>query len=188
MNQFRQVVDDCGFLDLGFYGPSFTWWNNRDGAARVLEQLDRGLGSAKWLHRFPLCQVHHMHVIFSDHKPLWIELNPVTMSRRPRKKVFHFEEIWTLDPSCEKTIRLAWVEKFNGSSMYQVVEKIKASRRSLQCWSKNHFGNIRSSINSKTRQLQCEEDADPAVQNVMLIKNLRNELTTLFTIEEKMRQ
>ena len=44
MLYFRQVVDECGFVDLGFIGASCTWWNRRDGAARVLERLDQGLG------------------------------------------------------------------------------------------------------------------------------------------------
>ncbi len=29
MQGFRAVIDDCGFLDLGFRGFPFTWCNNR---------------------------------------------------------------------------------------------------------------------------------------------------------------
>jgi hypothetical protein len=38
MIMFRKLVDDCGFMDLGFNGPPFTWWNKRNGAAKVLER------------------------------------------------------------------------------------------------------------------------------------------------------
>ena len=29
MQLFRDVLDECGFVDLGFAGPKFTWTNNR---------------------------------------------------------------------------------------------------------------------------------------------------------------
>ena len=75
MSQFRQVVDDCGFMDLGFTGPAYTWCNNQTGYSRVLERLDRSLATTDWLLRFPNCHVHHLHIVFSDHSLLWMELN-----------------------------------------------------------------------------------------------------------------
>uniref|UniRef100_A0A2N9IZ60 Reverse transcriptase domain-containing protein n=1 Tax=Fagus sylvatica TaxID=28930 RepID=A0A2N9IZ60_FAGSY len=62
MSQFRQVVDDCGFMDLGFTGPAYTWCNNQTGYSRVLKHLDRSLATTDWLLRFPNCLVHHMHM------------------------------------------------------------------------------------------------------------------------------
>lgn len=34
-------IDFCGFHDLGFMGPTFTWCNLQSGEARVLAWLDR---------------------------------------------------------------------------------------------------------------------------------------------------
>ncbi len=107
MLHFLKVIDDCGFVDLGFSGPSFTWWNRRTGDARVLERLDRSLATMEWLLQYPNCRVHHLYAIFSDHRPLWIELQPSAQSYRPRKKVFRFEEMWTMDPRCEEEVRKA---------------------------------------------------------------------------------
>lgn len=107
MLQLCKVVDDCGFVDLGHSGPSFTWWNGRNGDARVLERLDRSLAMTEWLLRYPNCRVHHLHAVFSDHRPLWIELQPSAQSFLPRKKVFRFEEMWTMDPHCEEEVRKA---------------------------------------------------------------------------------
>ncbi len=70
MKAFRQVVDDCGFLDLGFVGPPYTWWNKQNGTARVLERLDRCLATADWLLQFPNSRVNHLHAVFSDHRPM----------------------------------------------------------------------------------------------------------------------
>ncbi len=186
MARFRSVVDDCGFMDLGFSGPQYTWWNKRDGAARVLERLDRCFANAEWLVLFPSCRVHHLHGVFSDHRPLWMELNSVTNSPRPRRKHFRFEEMWTMDPSCEETVRQAWAKTQHGTSMYQVTEKIKTSRADLKEWSFTHFGSVRYLIETKSRQLQSEEALVPEAQNVPLLKKLREELTILFAKEEKM--
>ena len=186
MSQFRQAVDDCGFMDLGFVGPAFTWCNNQTGASWVLERLDRCFATSDWLVRFPNCRVHHMHAVFSDHSPLWMELHPPIRTPRHRRKQFWFKEMWTLDPRCEETVQQAWEAECRGSPMFRVSKEIKASRRSLHCWSKQHFGSVRSSIAAKTRQLERAEAATPALQNAQIIQSLHKELYTLHTKEEKM--
>ena len=186
MLQFRQVVDECGFLDLGFSGPSFTWCNNQIEGARVLGRLDRSLATTEWLLRFLSCRVHHIPTVFSDHCLLWMELHPSMRTQRPRRKNFRFEEMWTMDPRCEDTVQQAWLVNFSGSPMFQVSEKIKTSRNSLHSWSKQHFRSVRSSIEVKTKQLKDEEAVAPTAQNVPNINSLRQELYSLHTKEEKM--
>jgi hypothetical protein len=41
MQAFRNVFDDCGFVDLGFNGFPFTWCNNRDPPNTTSVRLDR---------------------------------------------------------------------------------------------------------------------------------------------------
>jgi hypothetical protein len=54
MQQFRDVVDACGFMDLGFTGPRFTWTNNRP-RDMTWERLDRVLGHFGLAHVIPIC-------------------------------------------------------------------------------------------------------------------------------------
>uniref|UniRef100_A0A2N9F204 Reverse transcriptase domain-containing protein n=1 Tax=Fagus sylvatica TaxID=28930 RepID=A0A2N9F204_FAGSY len=56
MQLFRDVLDDCGFVDLGFNGPKFTWTNNRMGDM-TWERLDRAVATPEWLLCFPSAQV-----------------------------------------------------------------------------------------------------------------------------------
>ena len=107
MSQFCQVIDDCGFMDLGFTGPAYTWCNNQTGDSRVLERLDRSLATTDWLLRFPNCHIHHLHMVFSDHSLLWMELNQSVRTPRPRQRQFRFEEMWIMDARCEDTIQQA---------------------------------------------------------------------------------
>ena len=169
MKEFRKVVNECGFVDLGFVGSPFTWWNKQHGAARVLERLDRCLATAEWLLKFLNNRVTHLHVVFSDHRPLWVELSLSGNAVRPRRKRFRFEEMWTFHQGCEDTIRKAWETRHSGTPMFQVVEKIKASREELKKWSFNQFGSIRAATAAKTRMLQQEEELRLEEQNVPLI-------------------
>ena len=45
MQQFRDVVDECGFIDLGFVGTNFTWSKHFVDGHSIWERLDRGLAN-----------------------------------------------------------------------------------------------------------------------------------------------
>uniref|UniRef100_A0A2N9IE82 Reverse transcriptase domain-containing protein n=1 Tax=Fagus sylvatica TaxID=28930 RepID=A0A2N9IE82_FAGSY len=155
MQLFRDVLDDCGFVDLGFNGPKFTWTNNRIGDM-TWERLDRAVATPEWLLRFPLARVHHLDVRWSDHKPLWVSTNPMIRSTR---KPFRFEEVWTSDQGCEEVVAKAWKKSVNGVPMFSVWEKIHTCRRELRSWSKHNFGNIKNKIKEIENQLQQAEEA-----------------------------
>lgn len=128
MQRFRDVLDDCRFLDLGFTGPSFTWTNNRTDDM-TWERLDRAVATPEWLLQFPTVRVHHLEGRWSDHKPLWVGTDQV---RQQYRKPFRFEEMWTAEAGCEQTIATSWKTKKSGVPMYEVWDKIHTCRRNLQ--------------------------------------------------------
>ena len=46
MEKFRAVVNYCGFRDLGFLGPAFTWCNMQEGVGRMYLRLDKALATS----------------------------------------------------------------------------------------------------------------------------------------------
>ena len=52
MDSFRQVVNFCGFKDLGYCGPNFTWCNMKEGIDRISIRLDRSFTTLDWLEYF----------------------------------------------------------------------------------------------------------------------------------------
>lgn len=42
-------IENCGLLDLGFFGPWYTWSNLKQPKHRILERLDRCLANPSWL-------------------------------------------------------------------------------------------------------------------------------------------
>jgi hypothetical protein len=69
MNAFRSLVKQCGFFDLGFSGPAYTWTNKRFSSKPTFERLDRCLVNADWCDVYPISNVYNMPLIhsLSDH-------------------------------------------------------------------------------------------------------------------------
>lgn len=41
MLRFRNVLDCCDLMDMGYVGPKLTWDNRREDGANIQERLDR---------------------------------------------------------------------------------------------------------------------------------------------------
>lgn len=56
MEELKNVMNQCGLIDLGAHGPNWTWNNKRVGLANIKERLDRALANPQWCSRFPNAQ------------------------------------------------------------------------------------------------------------------------------------
>ena len=75
MQIFREALDECELMDLGFKGSPYTWSKHYRSRASIWERLDRAMASQEWFVRFPGSRVHHVDSSTSNHKFLWIELS-----------------------------------------------------------------------------------------------------------------
>ena len=72
MQDFQDVLDECGFSDLGFMGNKFTWSKHYPDGYMVWERLGRALSTNAWLTMFPASKVFHLECRSSYHKPIVI--------------------------------------------------------------------------------------------------------------------
>ena len=93
MQAFRDVLDTCGFVDLGFTGLEFMWQGNRHGHV-VWERLDRGVANYDWMAKFPAASIRHLYCHASDHRPILLMFDSNGESMRWKWKPFRFEEMW----------------------------------------------------------------------------------------------
>ena len=121
----------------------------------------------------------------SDHKPLCLNTQSVTVPR-PRKRLFRFEDMWRMDPSCEPAVTKAWVPKTRGSPIDQVRVKIQRCGEELTRWSRVQFGNITKILKEKTEKLKQAEIESSLGHGHDNVISIRHEVNKLLMKEEKM--
>ena len=93
---FKECLDSCGMVDLGFHGPRFTWVNKREVGHYIQERLDRGFANAVWRGLYLEASIHHLTRTHSDHCPVLLKLvdHGPSCLRRP----FRFQPMWMSHP------------------------------------------------------------------------------------------
>lgn len=57
---FRDVINNNGWIDMGFNEPKYTWSNRRQKRTNIQERLDRGFSNAEWKTLFPIASISHI--------------------------------------------------------------------------------------------------------------------------------
>ena len=181
MDRFRQVVNLCGFKDLGYYGPYFTWCNMKEGSDRILPCLDRAFATSKWLDHFKDQSMHHLVESTSDHCILITIDSPRSGYKRNRR--FHFEAIWTKRDDCKAVIDAAWCSGTLATTPEGIASNLQRCADALSCWNQNVVGNIPKKIQEKKRALAALSIADRG-DNGAEVNKLRGEINDLLDSEE----
>ncbi|XP_019237808.1 PREDICTED: uncharacterized protein LOC109217962 [Nicotiana attenuata] len=121
-------MEDCGLVDLGFYGPKCTWSNGRGQCSIVWKRLDRGLVNDQLLATFPTTTVSHLASAGSDHTPLLMEIN---VRNENGKKYFRFLNCWVDNVKFKPFVQEIWDKDVNGEAMWIFYQKLKALANGL---------------------------------------------------------
>ena len=95
---YKEVLDKCNMIDLGFSGPRFTWSNGRELSALIQERIDRFFMNPGWYSNFPEARVTHLTRCHFDHCPVLLESAPHNQLQLPRP-VFSLSGLECLEPS-----------------------------------------------------------------------------------------
>ncbi|KAK2981990.1 hypothetical protein RJ640_007582 [Escallonia rubra] len=124
---FVNRINSCQLLDLGFQGPPFTWFRNRNGHCYLKERLDRGLCNRQWRLNFPEAFIKHLPRTHSDHCPILIDTKgetPPAHSLRP----FRFEAAWLTHPDFNRLVKDNWIYEQQNvqGTICRFVESVKS--------------------------------------------------------------
>ena len=184
MQLFWDVLDESGFLDLGFEGNRFTWSKHFADGHSIWERLDRGVANANWFLKFPGTIVLHLHCNSSNHLPLCINLSGLEIP--PQKKVFRFEEMWLSDVGCAELVEASWSSYSHGYGDGAIIKKVERCGRDLAWWNHNVFGNVRKELTKKKEMLViAENEAQVHGQNAW-VRALKEEINSLLDKEAHM--
>lgn len=132
--KLAESLNYCGMIDLGFFGPKFTWTNSRLNGGLIKKRIVRCWANADWCLLILENYVLHLPR-YSDHCP--ILLNTDSFHPSFVDKPFRIESIWFSDPSIFDVIRESWQ-----CAHCHFFESSKRFSEKVFVWKKNTFGII----------------------------------------------
>lgn len=168
---FKECLDTCNMVDLGFNGPRFTWTNWRDIFDLVQERIDRFFANPSWCTNFPNAKVTHLTHCLSDHCMVLLESNPSSGVHLPKPFMFH--SFWLSDLSFPCIVSEAW-----GQAL-PLQTAIDRFAKKATDWNRYHFGNIfgkKKRIMARLNGIQKAMADCPSHSLVVLEKKLHREL------------
>ena len=104
---FREAVDTCGLLDIGYTGTSWTFEKKVAGGTYTRVRLNRCLANPEWLLALPYSTLHHKTAAGSDHCPILLTLRNIHACRAgPRS--FKYETMWEREESLFTMVAGIW--------------------------------------------------------------------------------
>ena len=153
MEKFRNMVNYCGFKDLGYVKPDFTWCNMQEGASRMYLRLDRVFATSDWIDKFGEARVHHLVDSTSDHCAL--VLSDPKAPKLPRSHRFHFESMWIKREECKEVIKASWCSGSDLSTPNEIASALLTCAADLRAWSLTAFGQIPKVVQEKRKKLSA---------------------------------
>lgn len=155
MDRFKQTLEDCELVDLGFSGDVFTWKNNNQMVDRFIrERLDRAVANEEWILHFQNTRVRNGNYYHSDHRAVVVSMNEVYISVPRSTPSFRFEAEWIKEEQCKTIVDNTWNCCINGRSE-SVHDALQNVASELGEWSINILGDLEKRIRNTKKQLEA---------------------------------
>nr|GEV77106.1 reverse transcriptase [Tanacetum cinerariifolium] len=141
--------------------------------ASIPDRIDRGFANGSLLHTFPHHTLTHYPLIGNDHAPLLYRSGPELIRQ---KRFFSFESLWTLENSCEETIRTFWRNGRSIDCIDSLEENLSVCANGLRCWSRDFFGNNRRIIEHISTERRNIQALPPSAENCARQRFLKQKL------------
>jgi hypothetical protein len=148
MHKFQLALEDCGLVDLGYKGDTFTRRNRSHKKEKYIrERLDRAVANSAWRSLFSLVEVINGDPRHSDHRPVIIKLDGSCTEevQNCQNRCFKFEARWLQEESCEDLVKKAWDEVFLLGAT-EVKDGLKGVAGVLTDWNRNVLGDLEKCI------------------------------------------
>ena len=111
INEFREVLRDCGLKDVGYQGYAFTWNNRIYGKGFVEERLDIFVCNKAWSDRFVDCEASNLDTWTLDHCPMLMAVQErgggMNLKGRNSSRI-HYKDMWSPYDECKEIINEEW--------------------------------------------------------------------------------
>ena len=135
-----------------------------------------------WTESFSEARVLHSSMPISNHCLMILNLSN-RPHRKPGKRRFLFEAMWTRDKRCREVVELAW-SPLGGDLSSSIMDRVKRCQVQLQRWNWKEFGNISYLLKQKKDRLQQLESLNSLHEYAEEILSLKKEINEVLTREE----
>lgn len=96
MKLFRDCLEDCELVDLGYSRPKYTWNNRQEGENNVKVRLDRAVANGQFMQLFDYCHVENVITSSSDHYVILLSFgsHPFSNVQKSFSQNFRYEAMW----------------------------------------------------------------------------------------------
>jgi hypothetical protein len=91
---FRECLEDCGLLDVGFTGPKYTWTNKQDANSNVRVHLDCAVANGAFMDMFDNYRVENVITTSSDHLAVAISAGSLALLASAHRCSRDFASRW----------------------------------------------------------------------------------------------
>ncbi|KAL0926287.1 hypothetical protein M5K25_002504 [Dendrobium thyrsiflorum] len=166
------------FHDVGTVGPSYTWCNNKEEAARIWERLDRSLLNSAALQMVPLARIKHLARVASDHCPIILKVDE---KHHNKTKKLRFEDTWRSYPAAWNIVVNSWKKSDFGNDGDVLKRKLCRTMKALFFWNKNKCKDLcllKEQLKKEILELPLEESTDMGIQleKLVLLRSKVHEL------------
>ncbi|XP_060961729.1 uncharacterized protein LOC133031950 [Cannabis sativa] len=174
---FRDILQECGLIDLDIVGHQFTWEKSRGTDNWIEVRLDRALVTERWLQLFPWAKLINLEVSSSDHCPILLDV--VIHNIVSRNCKFWFANCWLREPLSYQVVKECWEEYY----LVGIQEKIQRCGEFLSVWGKDYSGNFASHLKYwKNEVRRWKQGRDPDA--IAKYKEVETELLEVLTQKE----
>lgn len=188
MGSFRAMLDRLELKEIKLNGRRFTWSNERE--VVTLCKLDRIFCSVSWEALFPVCTLHTVSTMVSDHCPMLL----VGEMKTRVNCSFRFESFWLKLPGLEQVVSSAWERPVRGNdAMRKLHIKLSRTAKAIRRWSNDRVGNTRVQMAIATEIIfrldVAQEERQLTSEEIIFRKELKARLLGLAAVERaRMRQ
>ncbi|XP_071678929.1 uncharacterized protein [Lolium perenne] len=153
MLDFRDMLETCELVDLGFSGLPFTYDNKRQGRKNVKVRLDRVVADNRWRNIFSEARVVHKVSPCSDHCPIVLHCEKEE-ARIQQASYKRYEVMWEREACLPEHISNAWAARGSKNNLDQVQSGLAGVMEHLHKWSKEKFGSVRMQLEKPRTRLE----------------------------------
>jgi hypothetical protein len=175
MRNFREALEVCELVDLGFSEVAYTYDNKISGRANVQVRLDRAVADNTWRNIFAESRVVHRVTPCSDYCAIILECMKEDV-QRPRPSRRHYEVMWERNPSLPERIAMAWKDAGPKHNLGDIRLGLGRLTGNLQDWSKANFGAVNRELEQARNKLAELMSMNADRREIRAVTDKMNEL------------